>query len=346
MLFGMQLNHSDSSSAVNGDSLSTAIVLATYNGSRFLRAQLDSLLNQTRLPDQLLVRDDASTDDEATWRILELYELRFTERGVQVDMERGFDNVGYRSNFERLLRKVKTDVVFLCDQDDVWQPHKIERMMQEFAARPRLGLLFTNARLVDANGTELGFTLFDGVQVSAQELTRIHRGEAADLLLQRTLVTGATIAVRQEALADALPIPTGWVHDEWLAFVMALGNRFEIDALDEKLIDYRQHGENAIGMTAPTAGNFWTANGLRRDSQRSLALRLQRLLHNSELLRGVEPRWRHELEQRRIHAHHRGHLSRNPIKRVSAVAREALSGRYSRYALGLRSIVSDIALLK
>lgn len=340
------MERTERNTAVKSDNLSTSVVLATYNGSRFLRAQLDSLLSQTRLPDQLLVRDDASTDDEATWRLLEVYESRFISRGVQVEMERGFDNVGYRTNFERLLRKVTTDVVFLCDQDDVWQPHKIERMMQEFSARSRLGLLFTNARLVDAAGTELGFTLFDGVGVSGQELTRIHRGETADLLLQRTLVTGATMAVRREVLADVLPIPSGWVHDEWLAFVLALGNRFEIDALDEKLIDYRQHGENAIGMAAPTAGNFWTANGLRRDSQRSLALRLQRLLHNSNLLQGVEPRWRHELEQRRIHAHHRGHLSRNPIKRIGAVAREAMSGRYSRYALGLRSIVSDIALLK
>ena len=98
-------------------------------------------------------------------------------------------------------------------------------------------------------------------------------------------------------------------------------------------------------MKRPEAANFWTANGKRRSSQRTLALRLQSLLNDSKRLQNIDPKWVHELEQRRIHAHHRGHLPNNPLKRTWLVFREVLTGRYGRYAQGLRSIVSDLAKL-
>ena len=98
-------------------------------------------------------------------------------------------------------------------------------------------------------------------------------------------------------------------------------------------------------MKRPEASNFWTANGQRRTSQRTLALRLQSLLHDSKRLKNVDPKWIHELEQRRMHAHHRGHLPRNTMRRILQVFREVLTGRYGRYAQGMRSIVSDLAKL-
>ena len=131
-----------------------------------------------------------------------------------------------------------------------------------------------------------------------------------------------------------------------MAFTTALGAQFKVDVLPEKLIEYRQHDENAIGMKRPEPQNFWTANGKRRQSQRSLALRLQRLLNDSSRLASIEPCWIKDLEQRRIHAHHRGHLSRNPLKRGGQVGREFFSGRYFKYAQGWRSVVSDLALLQ
>lgn len=322
-----------------------SIALCTYNGAKFLPQQLDSLLAQSMLPDEVIIRDDASTDDEATWRVLERYEPKFQAKNVNIELIRGFDNVGYLRNFEIVLGKCTGDVIFLCDQDDVWHPTKIERMYREFSQRPNLGVLFTDARLVDSKGDDLGFGLFEAVRMDTSQLNATHRGNIAEILMQHTVVTGATTAVKREALQAALPFPRGWVHDEWLAFVTALQNDYVVDAVEEKLIDYRQHDENAIGMKRPEAANFWTANGKRRSSQRTLALRLQSLLNDSKRLQNIDPKWVHELEQRRIHAHHRGHLPNNPVNRTWLVFREILTGRYGRYAQGFRSIVSDLAKL-
>lgn len=334
----------DPGPGLNSD-LRTGVVLATYNGAHFLRKQLDSILAQTVLPDVLVARDDASSDDEATWRILERYQPLFESRGIQVELERGFDNLGYRGNFERLLKRVSADIIFLCDQDDVWHTEKIERMLNEFRQRPNLGLLFTDARLVDSAGKDMGARLFDAVRLGPDEVRMIHQGKIGHLLLRRSLVTGATVAMRAEAMRAVLPIPRGWSHDEWLAFAMAVRTSYELDVISDPLVDYRQHGGNTIGVTVPSAGFGVSRSLQRRHSEREIALRLQRLLHDHSFADGLSAHCLEEIQQRRMHAHHRGHLSDNRWVRLIAVIRETLSGRYSRYSLRWRSVVSDILLL-
>src|SRR5690606_41217773 len=91
-------------------------------------------------------------------------------RGVAVERQRNPANLGYVRNFERALQRARGDLVFLCDQDDVWHPEKIARMAARFLAEPELGLLHTDARLVDADGAWLGVDLLQRSEEHTSEL--------------------------------------------------------------------------------------------------------------------------------------------------------------------------------
>ena len=126
--------------------LSTSIAVCTYNGERFLQEQLDSLLWQTQRPDQIVIRDDVSSD--GTLDILRAFVPVAEAMGIMVDLQVNPENVGYRLNFDGALRACTGEVIFLCDQDDVWRPQKLATIEAAFAADPDLGVVLTNAHVL------------------------------------------------------------------------------------------------------------------------------------------------------------------------------------------------------
>ncbi|MES2405607.1 MAG: glycosyltransferase family 2 protein [Pseudomonadota bacterium] len=320
--------------------LSTSVVLCTCNGSRFLAAQWDSLLAQERLPDEIVVRDDASSD--GTWTLLGKLSARAESRGVQVRLIRNERNLGYVANFEAALKDTSGDVVFLCDQDDVWHPEKLAALTEAFERRPGLLLLCTDARRVDEAGASLRRSLFDVLKISRVELRRIHAGQGFRVLLRRSLATGATMALRRTLLADALPFPTGWVHDEWLAIIAAASGGF--DCVERPLIDYRQHAGNQLGMPERTFAVQW--RGLlmpQAEAVEDLILRDGALRERLRSLK--EPVSASDLariDQKLQHLRARAALRGSPWRRVGGVLREAMSGRYGRYAAGWHSALRDL----
>ena len=321
--------------------LTASVVLCTYNGERYLQAQLDSLLAQTRLPEQILAADDGSTD--GTWEILQAFTERARGRGIMVKAQRNPNNLGYVRNFETALQRAETDLIFACDQDDVWDPEKLAIMHDRFMADPDLLLLHSDARLVDANLGDLGYSLFEALELGPDELQREHDGYGFDVLLRRCIVTGATAAFRRDLLAHAVPFGDGWIHDEWLAIVAsAIG---KIDVVERKLIDYRQHDDNQLGMRRRTLDvkvreiALSRAELLRNDARRMESL-LQRLQHLPAAVTNHMPaRVQDKLEHIRIRMHITD-VSR--IKRISPILREAANGRYRRYGAGIRSVVRDL----
>ena len=123
--------------------LTISIALCTYHGERFLQEQLDSFLQQTRLPDELVVCDDGSTD--LTVPILEAF-------GVQapfpVRLSINSQNLGFTKNFEKAISLCRGEIIAMSDQDDVWLPEKLEKFEQVFVNRPQLGYVFCNAQVV------------------------------------------------------------------------------------------------------------------------------------------------------------------------------------------------------
>lgn len=317
-----------------------SVALCTYNGEKYLPQQLDSLLRQERPPDRIVIRDDVSTD--GTWALLEAFATQARQRGIDVDLRRNAGNLGYVRNFEQALKATDGDLVFLCDQDDVWRVEKIRRMAGEFERRPRLGLLHTDARLVDGVGGDLGLGLFEALEITPAEIAAEHAGDAFDVLLRRNTVTGATTALRRTLLDALLPVPDGWVHDEWLA--MGTCVQAQVDCLAWPSIDYRQHGGNQIGARRRTRRERLLGSGMpKREFMALVAGRLERALDRLHDANLAPPVGKEEQVRERIaHARFRAELPSSAFARWPMVAREARAGRYRRYSSGLRSIVSDL----
>ncbi len=217
-----------------------SIALCTYNGGRHLRTQLDSIRAQTLLPAELVVFDDGSSDDTAA--ILEQFAqtvsfpVRFFCNSV---------NVGSTRNFEQAMQRCQGEVIALCDQDDLWAPNKLARMMAVLEAEPELAGVFSNARLIDDDGKVLPDDLWLRQDFTLARQRRFNRSSAALQLIRRDTVTGATLIFRSSYLPWLLPIPAGWVHDGWIALLLA--SMAELRALPIWPMSYRLHAAQQVG---------------------------------------------------------------------------------------------------
>jgi glycosyltransferase involved in cell wall biosynthesis len=216
-----------------------SVALGSHNGSRFIEAQLRSILEQTVLPNELVLSDDASHDDT-----VQIAERLVSGTRMEMHVMRNLTPLGVTANFAQAMTSAHGELVILADQDDIWHPERVAKAAQLMTRRPDLQFVHSDARLVDAAGRPFG-SLLDSLGVRSSEREEIHRGSGLDVLLRRNVVTGATMMLRRGLVELALPFPAEWVHDEWLAIVGSITGAFEL--IDEPLVDYRQHGANQIG---------------------------------------------------------------------------------------------------
>ena len=248
-----------------------SVALATHDGARFLPAQLESLVRQSRAPDELVVCDDRSSD--GTVAILEDFARNAP---FPVRIERNPTQLRSTRNFEKAIGLCTRDLIATCDQDDVWLPEKLALSEAAFSADARLGLVFTDAEIVDADLRPMGYRLWETIHLGKHEQHRIRSGRGFDLLLRQWLVTGATMVFRAEHRSLVLPIPECWIHDGWIAFL--LGAVAPIGIVDRPTVLYRQHPGQQIGarrltgrelyevarsMDPPTSARTTSASGSR-----------------------------------------------------------------------------------
>jgi glycosyltransferase involved in cell wall biosynthesis len=219
--------------------VSTSIALATFNGEAYLRRQLESLAWQTRTPDELVIADDCSRD--GTVAIIEEFS-RSAPFPVRLAVNER--TLNFRANFLNAANMCSSDVILFCDQDDVWRPHKIARIVQAFSEVPDLALVYHNATVVDAHERSL-YPMFDAVE-QVEILSR-------DVPPPWHYARGLVQAFKRELLAfdDLWPMTCEHFecerlgHDRWYFFLaLAMGR---VEFLDEDLLLYRQHGRNAWG---------------------------------------------------------------------------------------------------
>lgn len=221
-----------------------SVLLATYNGAAYLAELLDSLLSQT-FPARIIARDDGSSD--ATPQIL-------ARHGVQVRvLEDGLGNVGVRGNFNLLAQAADTPYVAFADQDDIWEPRRLEAGMAVMAEMERRNgpgsplLVHGDLAVCDAQGRTVAPSLwrFQGLDPTVRSFPR---------LLVQNNVTGCTVLCNRALLEKAFPVPPGAImHDWWLALVAAMSG--DIGVVPEALVRYRQHGANQVGaVRGNTAG--------------------------------------------------------------------------------------------
>lgn len=209
-----------------------SVAMATYNGEKYLRRQLDSIYKQGLLPFEVIVTDDCSTDN--TLIILEEYKVKY---GLKYFVNES--NVGFVKNFEKAMVLCSGDFIALSDQDDVWLPWKLERLFQSIGDKV---LICSDAALINENDTIIADSYF-----RYQNLYPYLDNLFLNLLFNN-FVTGCTILFKRELLALALPIPNIRYHDHWLGLVAI--KHGGLIFLDEPLIYYRQHGGNDTGSHA------------------------------------------------------------------------------------------------
>ena len=221
------------------------IILATYNGEKYLTQMLDSLVAQTRTADFIVAVDDGSKD--STPEILKSYQDRLPLQVTCLPQ-----NTGHRAAFSKALELAQpqltdNDLIALADQDDIWLPQKLELLEKniesEYSNGTKPSLVFGDAQVIDAEGKVIA--------ESWRKISGISPSLATEARIAGTNnITGCLSLFRASLLKKVLPIPTAvGVHDAWIGLLAAqYGN---IVPLEQPIVLYRLHGENSVGLGTP-----------------------------------------------------------------------------------------------
>lgn len=322
-----------------------SIAMALYNGERFVREQLDSFTNQTRLPDELVVSDDASTD-----RGVEVVRDFAARAPFPVRLLGNEVNVGCTKNFERAIRECNGDIIFTSDFDDVWYPDRLATMEAALAASPTSGLAvcrfdYVNEALQPVRQSGLLFSLAWHLAFSPGVWCTT-RGLAEGRAFNHCFVPFAnSMAFRAKFKPLILPFPDGEEYRMgWWDFfipwaILCLG--WGVAHVPKTLIAYRQHPDSMQHMGVRTLRER-TRGRLRRLRQRPIvpfAELIDRLESPVASEFCVNPGLRDAVLR---HWRARCYLPVKRRDRLAAVLRELTSLRYHRFSSGFLTAFKDI----
>lgn len=313
-----------------------SVAMCTFNGGRYLQEQLESIEMQSRLPGELVVCDDRSTDD--TLAILKRFQ---SEAPFAVKVIQNSQRLGSTRNFDQAIGLTRGGLIALCDQDDRWLPMKLERLSVALEENPFLGGVFSDASLIDGDGRQTGLRLFARHKFTAAK-QRDFVGRPTTTLLKHDVVTGATLMFRATIRRYCSPIPASWVHDGWLAWMIALHSRLRLIA--EPLIDYRIHAGQQLGVnSAASAQGAQGKAETRRQRYKRVAHQFEDLLQcvlaegwcENDVLIG-------KIREKIAFLKRQSTLS--PSLGVRTLQMMGQLPRYMHYARGLGSLRSDLLL--
>ena len=220
--------------------MKTSVALCTYNGEKFLREQLASIMIQTKPVDEIIVCDDGSTD--STLQIVEEYERNYP--GI---FKIHLNEINLRSvkNFEKAISLCENEIIFLCDQDDVWKPEKVNLFLDYFERNPIINVISSSAELIDESGVLIKkTTIWDVINLLNGRSISYDYFQIFSLV--GNLATGANMAFRKDFVNSILPFPNRFFHhDEWISLASSSKNQFLF--LSEKPSFYRIHEQQQVG---------------------------------------------------------------------------------------------------
>lgn len=315
------------------------ILLGTYNGEKYIRCQIESFFKQTILPDELVISDDASTDDT-----LKIIREMVVNSPFKITLLENKKNMGYTKNFEKLLRIAEGDVFFLSDQDDNWLPNKIEIVCNTFIEKPNVMLIINDMVLTDENLNVTPYT----------QLKNIRKLGFSD----ETYVAGCAVAVKNEYRKLFLPFPENYNkgHDNWIGRISTACNLKYL--IEEPLQLYRRHNMNTSKAYASNPENVNRAKaiinygfvsaipGWEKELQRN-ELTLERIkerkdffvknhiLENYTIAIDTIGR-RIEIYKQRIES-----CKKSRVQRILPLTKMYLTGGYDFFA-GYKSLIKDI----
>ena len=225
------------------------ILMATYNPNLvWLREQLVSINNQTYGNIELVLCDDCSTtiDEEQIDTILKQHITRFSYMFM-----RNETNQGTNETFERLTliasqscrRSQHSEESYLafCDQDDIWEHHKIETLMNSIIQKSAV-LAYSDMSIIDGEGNYVS----DSITKVRKRFEYFEGNELWRKILVRNFISGCCMIIRTDIAKAAVPFEPGMKHDRWISVVASINGY--IAYVDEPLVIYRQHGKNQTGV--------------------------------------------------------------------------------------------------
>jgi rhamnosyltransferase len=225
---------------------SIAILMATYNGAKYLEEQLQSLYSQTCKDWTLYIQDDGSSDDT-----VQIIKKHVNQRENVVHVDNGLTRQGAGMNFMSLLNVVESTYYMFCDQDDVWLPQKIqislERMQEERRESPII--IHTDRTFVDSNLNIIQKSDFNPHNIPNEKLTiKLQKLKNPNILAITTIVGGCTMLFNRAVKDLVFPFINVRVHDSVCAMAVA-GKRGKIITITESTMLYRLHGSNTCGVS-------------------------------------------------------------------------------------------------
>jgi len=205
-----------------------SVVIATYNGEKFIETQLESLFDQTYPNIEIIVIDDGSTDN--TISIVN----KFASQHTNIRVFKNENNLGFVKNFEKGCGLCKGDFIALCDQDDYWHKDKVKRLVEEIGDCP---MIYCNSVLCNEDLQSIEINISDRVIC-----------QSFNSCLQQAIfcrIYGNTILFKKSLYKSAIPFLTAIPHDWWLSYIATLHGG--IKYLPELLVYYRQHSANIYG---------------------------------------------------------------------------------------------------
>ncbi len=331
---------------MNEDRLKVSVAMCTYNGEAFIEQQLDSILRQTRPPDELIISDDGSSD-----RTLDIVRRLTADCSFPVVVRQNDHNLGDIKNFEKAVEATTGDIIFLSDCDDVWFPERISLTLPAFSDSADVVLAYCDAQITDAKLNPTGGTLFArrrDMQLGATPSAgQIGRGLGFNTPM---------IAFHRSLKPLILPFSNQWVHDHWISFIAyAVG---EVECVHRPLLYYRRHGRN-VGADPDLDGGFryrWRV-AAKKSELKQYAHRVRRFDHMLKRLQeikasGTPLRANNRLDELLEEcsdclrfARVREELKKRPrVLRIPAGLASLARGDYRRHAHGAKSFIQDVAI--
>lgn len=221
-----------------------SVALCTYNGEKYITKQINSILMQSTPVDEIVICDDGSTD-----RTIAILEEIKQNGSTDIIIHRNTQNIGVCANFESAISLCKGDIIFLSDQDDIWEKDKVKTIVSWFDAHPQKSAVFTDASLINENDNSFSEkTLWECVGFNKKMRRYFDKGLSLETFFINK-ATGATMAIRKEI---GFPFAKycnndNVLHDYCIA-LKALDND-GLGYIDKPLIKYRLHGNQQAGIS-------------------------------------------------------------------------------------------------
>jgi len=299
---------------------------------------LQSLANQSRRPDEIVVCDDGATD-----RTREMLETFARSVSSPVRVFQNETKLGPAGNFGKAIAVCDGEIISLCDQDDIWESNKIELTLAAFKGDPQLAFVFSDAEICDLNCRPLGYRLWASVGFVGRLRKQFDAGQGLDVLLRQNVVTGTTLSFAARFRPLILPIGSGWMHDGWIALLLSAIGRGE--AISEPLIRYRQHPSQSIGAAWRTLyQQYRNAKLMSRTVFCEQADQYEAALARLHGQPDVPPVVIGLLQKKIRHCRRRSAIRQRQALRVPVALAELIALRYRRFSLGWKSFAQDIFL--